>query len=267
VDGEAGRGLDGDTVCDVTAAPRTPLTAARPDRKLAPATLKAYATDWDHFAAWCRREGQASLPAAAATLESYLTAFTATLGRGALDRRVAAIAHAHRAHGLPPPDADPAVRRSLRAVKRQAAPGPRRSPPPAGPLLARMAGACPGNLAGMRDRALLLLAAATGLGRAALVAIDAEDLRFTADGCDLLIRHGPDAASAMIGIARGQTSCPVRALQDWMRASACSFGPVFRKVDRWGNVEHRRLGADAVRRILRRRARRPRARRVAAKAT
>jgi hypothetical protein len=52
-----------------------------------------------------------------------------------------------------------------------------------------------------------------------------------------------------------------------MRASACSFGPVFRKVDRWGNVEHRRLGADAVRRILRRRARRPRARRVAAKAT
>jgi len=159
------------------------------------------------------------------------------------------------------------VRRSLRAVKRQAAPGPRRSPPPAGPLLARMAGACPGNLAGMRDRALLLLAAATGLGRGALVAIDAEDLRFTADGCDLLIRHGPDAAPAMIGIARGQTSCPVRALQDWMRASACSFGPVFRKVDRWGNVEHRRLGADAVRRILRRRARRPRARRVAAKAT
>jgi hypothetical protein len=29
---------------------------------------------------------------------------------------------------------------------------------------------------------------------------------------------------------------------------------VFRKVDRWGNVEHRRLGTDAIRRILVRRA-------------
>jgi hypothetical protein len=58
----------------------------------------------------------------------------------------------------------------------------------------------------------------------------------------------------------------VRALQDWLRASQCRFGQVFCKVDRWGNVEHRRLGADAVRRILRRRVRRPRARRAAAKA-
>jgi hypothetical protein len=42
-------------------------------------------------------------------------------------------------------------------------------------------------------------------------------------------------------------------LEDWLRSSNTSFGPVFRKVDRWGNVEHRRLGADAIRRILARR--------------
>ena len=32
------------------------------------------------------------------------------------------------------------------------------------------------------------------------------------------------------------------------------FGPVIRKIDRWGNLEHRRLGTDALRRILARRA-------------
>jgi hypothetical protein len=48
----------------------------------------------------------------------------------------------------------------------------------------------------------------------------------------------------------------VRALKDWMDASDSRFGPVFRKVDRWGNVEHRRLGTDAIRRILARRTRR-----------
>ena len=37
------------------------------------------------------------------------------------------------------------------------------------------------------------------------------------------------------------------------RVSETRFGPVFRKIDRWGSVEHRRLGADAVRRILDRR--------------
>jgi hypothetical protein len=47
--------------------------------------------------------------------------------------------------------------------------------------------------------------------------------------------------------------CPVSALEDWLRASDTRFGPVFRKIDRWGNVEHRRLGADAIRRILARR--------------
>ena len=267
MDGETGRGLDEDTAREATAVPGIARTPRSADRKLAPATSRAYAADWHHFSEWCRSQGHASLPAAAATRAAYQAALAPTLSRSALDRRVAAIAHAHRARLLPPPDADPAARRALRAVKRQAAPGPHRPPPPTGPRLARMAGACPGNLAGLRDRALLLLAAATGIGRAALVAIDAEHLRFTAAGCDLLIRHAPDAAPAMLTIARAPASCQVRALQDWMRASACSFGPVFRKVDRWGNVEHRRLGADAIRRILRRRDKRSgRARRAAAKA-
>ena len=46
----------------------------------------------------------------------------------------------------------------------------------------------------------------------------------------------------------------MRALEAWLAASDCQFGPVFRKVDLWGNIEHRRLHPDAVRQILRRRA-------------
>jgi hypothetical protein len=51
--------------------------------------------------------------------------------------------------------------------------------------------------------------------------------------------------------------CPVQALRDWLRASNTRFGPVFRKIDRWGNVEHHALGTDALRRIVARRTRRP----------
>jgi len=66
----------------------------------------------------------------------------------------------------------------------------------------------------------------------------------------------PDGLGAEIGIPRGRNraTCPVRALEAWLAESDCRFGPVFRKVDLWGNIEHRRLHPDAVRQILRRRA-------------
>jgi integrase len=46
----------------------------------------------------------------------------------------------------------------------------------------------------------------------------------------------------------------VRALEDWLRAVAIRFGPVFRQVTWHGTVEPSRLSTGAVRLILRKRA-------------
>jgi integrase len=96
-------------------------------------------------------------------------------------------------------------------------------------------------------------------GIAELVAIEREHVSFTAEGLQLQIpRSKTDAAGqgAELGIPRGAKSetCPVRALEAWLEASGCRFGPVFRKVNRWGDVEPAALHPDAVRQILRRRA-------------
>jgi len=48
-------------------------------------------------------------------------------------------------------------------------------------------------------------------------------------------------------------NCPVRALDNWIRLSETRFGPLFRKVDRWGNLEPQRLLPDGLRRIWQRR--------------
>ena len=53
---------------------------------------------------------------------------------------------------------------------------------------------------------------------------------------------------------KASAACPVRALEDWLRGSDTRFGPIFRKVDRRGTVEHRRLRTNALRRIWQRRA-------------
>nr|WP_321985265.1 hypothetical protein [uncultured Lichenicoccus sp.] len=119
--------------------------------------------------------------------------------------------------------------------------------------LTRMVGACLGNLAKLRDRALLLLAA-SGLGRSALVGLDVEHIGFDHQGVTLqLVTKDHETQSVTLPRAAERRLCPPRVLEDWLRSSETRFGPVFRKIDRWGNLEHQRLGADALRRILARR--------------
>jgi hypothetical protein len=231
---------------------------------LAPETARLYHTDWTGFVAWCRARGHTPLPAAPATVAAFLTDAGDTLSAGALGRRAAAIGYQHRLSGLASPTADPTVRTIL-ATARQAtvarrAAAPRRQPSVSAARLTRLAAACPGDLAGLRDRALLLLAAAGFLPRAALVGLDVERVRIGPTAIELAVPDADRVTLRRIVVPRGATlaTCPVRALEEWLRASGTMFGPVFRKVDRWGNVEHRRLGTDAIRRILARRQRRRR---------
>ncbi len=244
-----------------------------------PATLKLYAGEWARFVAWCREQGRPSLPASSGTLAAYLVDSAPGLSRGALGRRRSAISTAHRQAGVPTPVLNAATHKTLRAAAKPKS--SRAGSPPTGAGLVRMAAKCPRDLPGLRDRALLLLAAAplrprrrseraastadlggearepTGAARLFVLALDAEHVRFTPAGVELQLRSRADEAvpSRTVTLTRAMTaaSCPVRALEEWLRSSETAFGPVFRKVDRWGNVEHGRLGPDAWHRILARR--------------
>lgn len=226
---------------------------------LAAETRRAYAADWAHFSDWCRGAGCAPLPAEPGAVAAYLAAQAGLYSRSALARRLAAIGHAHRLRGLAWSAGHPAIRTTLRGIHRTHGSRRRQAAALTSTELRRLVAACPGDLAGRRDRALLLLGFAGALRRSELVAIDREHLRFAADGLRLLLptsKTDPEGKGIELGISRGRRreTCPVRALEAWLETSACRFGPVFRKVDRWGTVEHRRLGADAVRAILLRRA-------------
>jgi hypothetical protein len=233
----------------------------QPQRVASPETLRLYAGDWAAFEGWCHQRGVVSLPADAAMIAGFLTEAAETLSAGALARRAAAIAAKHRQSGLASPASDPAVRAVLRLARGSAS--PRRVPPAKPSTLIRMASHCPRDLAGMRDRALLLLAA-SGLSRAALVGLAVEQIRFTPAAVELSLDAAGEGGRADLGEGRGSAVvvsrgadpriCPAQALRDWLDTSETQFGPVFRKIDRWGTLEHHRLGTDAIRRILARRA-------------
>jgi integrase len=223
------------------------------------ATRRAYRADWADFCAWCKSAGWIPLPAAPETVAAYLAALAATHSRSTLHRRLAAIGQAHRLAGHDWIPSHPAIRNTMRGIARRHGSVTRRAAALTTTEIRRLVATCAHDLAGERDRALLLLGFAGALRRSELVGIDREHLTLKADGLRLLLprsKGDPEGEGVEIGIPKGKhpETCPLRALEAWLSASDCQYGPVFRKVDLWGNIEPHRLHPDAVRQILLRRA-------------
>ncbi|MFC0385554.1 tyrosine-type recombinase/integrase [Muricoccus vinaceus] len=93
----------------------------------------------------------------------------------------------------------------------------------------RLLASCGTDVAGVRDRALLLVGFAGALRRSELVGIDREHLRFTSEGMTVLIpraKRDQEGEGASIGIPRGLNplSCPVRAVEAWLKRSRIEWG-------------------------------------------
>lgn len=223
-------------------------------------TERAYRADWAHFAAWCLAHSQQPLPASPASLAAYLASLANTHAPATIRRRLVALAQAHGAAGHPWAGADPTVRATLRGILRAHGRPPRRAHAITTRLIRQLVATCGTDLAGLRDRALLLIGYAGALRRAELAAIRRDHLAFEATGALRLLvpRSKTDAQGegAWLGIPRGERrdTCPVRALEAWLAASRTTYGPVFRRVDRWGGIDHEALQPAAIRQILARRA-------------
>ena len=228
-------------------------------RSVSPRTARQYAADWHAFRAWCGGHRAPCLPAPPAVVAAYLADRSATRGRSGLRLILAALAHHHRRAGHPWTSGDPVIASVMRGILREQ----KRPVRPAAALcsaeLRRLLAGCGEDLAGLRDRALLLLGFAGALRRSELVALDHEDVRVAKDGLVLRIRSSKgdqEGQGAEVGIARGAHpgTCPVRALQAWLRRAGIQYGPVFRRLTAAGTIEGRLTG-NGVWRILRARAR------------
>ena len=144
-------------------------TAAREaaDANKAPATERAYASDWRDFRAFTALIGRDALPAEPETVALYI-AHLAARGRrpASIARKLATIGIYHKASGFDPPD------RARRRPRRRA-----RLPP------------IDTDLRGLRDRALMLVGWAAALRRSELAALEICDLSFEREGVMLAIRR------------------------------------------------------------------------------
>jgi integrase len=109
----------------------------------------------------------------------------------------------------------------------------------------------------LRDRALLLVGFAGAFRRSELVAIDYDRVRRSIDGLTVTVPRGKsdqEGHGREVLIPNGSTTaCPVKALDDWLSASAITEGAMFRSLSKGGRVGPKRLLPDAVAVIVKRR--------------
>jgi site-specific recombinase XerD len=211
----------------------------------APATQRAYWSDFRVFGLWCQEREFALLPTTPEAVAAYL-AFEADRGAksSTIARRLAAIRYVHAIGGHPNPTNDERVRAVIRGIRRTHGTAPRRVLPATADRLLAMAPRPDGALCTLRDRALLLFGFAGAFRRSELVALDVADLEETPEGLRVTIRRGKTDAEgrgAVIAIVRGEVACPVAALRDWLQAAEITDGPLFRPIRRGGHVQNTRL--------------------------
>jgi site-specific recombinase XerD len=229
-------------------------------------TLRGYRSDWAEWCAWSGGHGYPAMPASAEGISRYLT-FLAQAGAkvGTMSRRLSGIRFAHRMRDLPDPTATARVIAVWEGIRRTHAAPPEQAAPLMPPELFDVIDRCPttktwaspkrpseADLAGLRDRALLLVGFVAALRRSELTALTVDQVAEHPNGLVISIARsktnqtGGQAELAVLPRARMAARCPVTALQAWLAAAAITDGPVFRSVSTGNRAGTRALNPASV---------------------
>lgn len=224
---------------------------------LALSTQKAYAADWSAFSEWCDARALDPTNTAPEIVAVYLSMCAEAIGQATLQRRLSSIRNVRRRLGVPLADPSGLLTDMQRGIARTVGTPPHPKAPLTADLLAEILAGIPDTRAGRRDRALLLLGYAGALRRSELVGLDVDHVRIREDCVRLELCGGksdPTREGSLLFIDRSAdpSTCPVRALERWMRIAGLKTGPLFRGVNRHDRVRTGRLGAGSVARIVKR---------------
>jgi site-specific recombinase XerD len=224
-------------------------------------TLRGYQSDWRAFCAWCEVQQVCPLPANPETVAAFIAECAGRLKVGSVQRRLNAIAEAHKAVGLESPTHNATVRNTMKGIRRTKGVAPAQKTAALTADIRTMVEVADGGTIGARDRALILLGFAGAFRRSELVGLDADDCTFGKDGLTVTLRRSKtDQAGAgrKLGIPYGSNpeTCPVRTMQAWIELATISAGPLFRSINRHGQVQPGRLSGIDVARVVKKLAQR-----------
>ncbi|GEO18367.1 site-specific integrase [Microvirga aerophila] len=204
-------------------------------------TVRAYQNDWSHFSSWCEPSGLQALPATPRTVALYMTAHKSQYSMATLNRRLSAIAAAHRMADHVFDTRCREIALVMDGLRRTKTVQQRQVKALITPFLKRAIDNAQDTLAGQRDRALILIGMAGAFRRSELVTLNVSDLTFSPEGVRIVIQRskGDQFGQGQV-IAIGRTNseyCPVANLQAYLEQAGITASRVFRAIDRHGNLK------------------------------
>jgi integrase len=213
----------------------------------ADATQRAYAADWRHYTAWCRRKELEPLPPDPQVVGLYLAASASEAPAPGkkpsavrtIERRLSAIAWNCAQRGQPLDRADRHIAEVMSGIRRRHARPPDQKEAVFADDLLRMIATLDHGLRGLRDRAILLIGFAGGLRRSEITGLDcgpeqteegAGWIEFLDQGVLIRVRGKTGWREVEIGRGSSELTCPVVALETWLKLGRIAHGPLFRRI-------------------------------------
>jgi site-specific recombinase XerC len=220
-----------------------------------------------------REHWHGELPVSAPTLKEYILSMAGQVDVRLIRARVNAIGKWHRDNSFVDPSTDNALREMLRGVVKVH----RHDHLPfqgtraltfkelvkiCQDLESRRTNASHARscefLSAHRDRAICLLGYWAGLTGSKLEELNLANINFPSmGGLDIAIsianaRSDQRQVYSIHHLEQMTELCPVEALRNWLRVSKVSQGPIFRAINRWGQISQNRLSQSGINFLLQR---------------
>lgn len=224
-------------------------------RQLSAETLVSYKSDWSIFGEWCQERRLKQLPAEAGSIALFLSNQAAAgLKASTITRRKAAIRYHHNLAGVDPCPTDcELVKATMKGIRRSI--GQRSDPkaPVTVDMLKSMLQYLPDTIAGVRDRAILLLGFAGAFRRSELASLMVDDLVPVAEGIRVIIRRSKtdqEGEGQIVPIIKGKVACPVKAIAQWLKIADIKCGPIFRRIYKGGHLSQLPMAGQSISRVV-----------------
>ena len=147
------------------------------DGAFAPNTIRAYESDYRHYAAWCNANQYDVNQVDGETFASYVLEMGKSLKTATIRRRVASLSSVFRLMKLKDPTQEPEVILALKRLHRKLGRAQQQTTPLTKDLLEKLIAVCDDDLIGLRNKVLLRLGYETMRRRAELCAFEFSDIK------------------------------------------------------------------------------------------
>ena len=199
-------------------------------------TIRAYKSDFNHFADFCKKNNLKPLPADPKIVSFYITHLSLNSKVSTLKRRLASISVIHKLKGHYIDIKHPLIIENLMGIQRKKGVFQKSKNPILVNELRQIINIIEKNstneLKKNRDKALILIGFSGGFRRSELVNIDLDDIEFTKEGVKIFIKRSKTDQSGegmikAIPYFKEKSFCPVIFLKQWIEISKIQKGLIF----------------------------------------